>query len=53
MFKHLLVATDGSKLSGKAVAQAIALAKPLKAKLTAFYAAAAVGPWVFVFASWP
>ena len=39
MFKHLLVATDGSKLSGKAVAHAIALAKPLKAKLTAFYAA--------------
>lgn len=23
------------------------------AGLTAFYAAAAVGPWVFVFASWP
>ena len=39
MYKHLLVATDGSKLSGKAVAHAIALAKPLKAKLTAFYAA--------------
>lgn len=39
MFKHILVATDGSKLSDKAVATAIALAKPLKAKLTAFYAA--------------
>ena len=39
MYKHILVATDGSKLSGKAVATAIALAKPLKAKLTAFYAA--------------
>jgi nucleotide-binding universal stress UspA family protein len=39
MYKHLLVATDGSKLSGKAVAHAIALAKPLKSKITAFYAA--------------
>ena len=39
MYKHLLVATDGSKLSNKAVAHAIALAKPLKARLTAFYAA--------------
>lgn len=39
MYKHLLVATDGSKLSGKAVAHAIALAKPLNAKITAFYAA--------------
>ena len=39
MYKHILVATDGSKLSGKAVETAIALAKPLKAKLTAFYAA--------------
>lgn len=39
MYKHLLVPVDGSKLSGKAVAQAIALAKPLKAKITVFYAA--------------
>ena len=39
MYKHLLVATDGSKLSGKAVAQAIGLAKSLKARLTAFYVA--------------
>ena len=38
MYKHLLVATDGSKLSGKAVAQAIGLAQALSAKLTAFYA---------------
>jgi len=39
MYKNLLVATDGSKLSGKAVAHAIALAKAVGAKLTAFYAA--------------
>lgn len=39
MYKNLLVATDGSKLSSKAVAHAIGLAKAVGAKLTAFYAA--------------
>ena len=39
MFKHLLVATDGSKLSDKAVTHAIDLAQSLSATLTAFYAA--------------
>ncbi len=39
MYKNLLVATDGSKLSGKAVAHGIALAQAVGAKLTAFYAA--------------
>jgi nucleotide-binding universal stress UspA family protein len=38
MFKHLLVATDGSKLSQKAVARALELSSTLGAKLTAFYA---------------
>jgi nucleotide-binding universal stress UspA family protein len=38
MYKHILVATDGSKLSQRAVTQAIALAQALGAKLTAFYA---------------
>src|SRR5438045_4187392 len=38
VYKHLLVATDGSRLSGKAVTHAIALAQALKAQLTAFYA---------------
>lgn len=38
MYTHLLVATDGSKLSAKAVTHAIALAQGLGAKLTAFYA---------------
>ena len=38
MYEHLLVATDGSKLSEKAVAHAIGLAKALGAKLTAFHA---------------
>jgi nucleotide-binding universal stress UspA family protein len=38
MYDHLLIATDGSKLSNKAVAHGIALAQALHAKLTAFYA---------------
>ncbi len=40
MFKHILVATDGSKLADKAVKTAIAMAKSGGAKVTAFYAAA-------------
>ena len=39
MYKNLLVATDGSKLSDKALAHAIALAQAVGATLTAFYAA--------------
>ena len=39
MYKNLLVATDGSKLSDKAVVHAIELARAVGAKLTAFYAA--------------
>ena len=39
MYKNLLVATDGSKLSDKAVAHAIGLAQAVGATLTAFYAA--------------
>jgi nucleotide-binding universal stress UspA family protein len=38
MYGNILVATDGSRLSAKAVTHAIALARALKAKLTAFYA---------------
>ena len=41
MYKNLLVATDGSKLSEKAVQHAIGLAKKLGARVTAFYAAPA------------
>ena len=39
MYRTLLVATDGSKLSDKAVAHAIGLAQAVGASLTAFYAA--------------
>ena len=38
MFKHILVATDGSELSDIAVKAAIPFAKSLGAQLTAFYA---------------
>ena len=39
MYKNLLVATDGSKLSDKAVAHAVGLARAIGATITAFYAA--------------
>jgi nucleotide-binding universal stress UspA family protein len=39
MYKNLLVATDGSKLSDKALAHAIGLAQAVGAALTIFYAA--------------
>lgn len=34
MFKHLLIATDGSELSNKAVEQGLSLARGLSAKVT-------------------
>ena len=37
MFKHILVPTDGSKLSQKAVNQAIGLARDFQAKVTALH----------------
>ena len=39
MYKNLLVATDGTKLSDKAVNHAVELAHALGATITAFYAA--------------
>jgi len=43
MFKHILVPTDGSKLSAKAAKQAVKLAKALGAKITGFHAAPDIG----------
>jgi nucleotide-binding universal stress UspA family protein len=37
MYKHLLIATDGSELAGKAVEQGLSLAKALGAKATAVF----------------
>lgn len=39
MYKNILVPTDGSKLSGNAIAEAVALAKTLGSRITGFYAA--------------
>jgi nucleotide-binding universal stress UspA family protein len=36
MYKHILLPTDGSRLSGKAIKQGIQLAKSLGANITAF-----------------
>jgi nucleotide-binding universal stress UspA family protein len=37
MYKHILIATDGSDLAGKAVTQGLELAQALKAKATAVF----------------
>jgi nucleotide-binding universal stress UspA family protein len=44
MFKHILVATDGSKLSGKAIRTAVKLAKVTGAKITGAYVIAPFVP---------
>jgi nucleotide-binding universal stress UspA family protein len=43
VFKHILVPTDGSKLSVKAAKQAVKLAKAVGARITGFYAAPDLG----------
>jgi nucleotide-binding universal stress UspA family protein len=40
MYKNLLVPTDGSRLSDKAITEAIALAKGTSARITLFYSVA-------------
>ena len=37
MYKHILIPTDGSEISGMAIREGIALAKQLGAKVTGFY----------------
>ncbi|OGA03598.1 MAG: hypothetical protein A3I00_06080 [Betaproteobacteria bacterium RIFCSPLOWO2_02_FULL_64_12] len=39
MFKHILIPTDGTELSEKAIRQGIAFAKSIGARVTAFHAA--------------
>ena len=48
MFKHVLIATDGSDAAAKAVTQGLALARALGAKVTAVTVSE---PWNFVLAS--
>ena len=47
MFKNILIPTDGSELSGKAIAHGVALAKSVGAKVTAFFAAPPATPIVY------
>jgi nucleotide-binding universal stress UspA family protein len=48
MYKHILIATDGSELAGKAVTAGLALAKRLGAKVTAV---SAIEPWLSIASS--
>jgi nucleotide-binding universal stress UspA family protein len=45
MYRHILIATDGSELAGKAVAAELALAKRVDAKVTAL---TAIEPWLSI-----
>jgi len=47
MFKHILVSTDGSKLSGKAIRTAVKLADATGAKLTGIFVMAPWAPAVY------
>ena len=47
MYKHILIPTDGSDLSRAAALNGVKLAKSLRAKVTAFFAAPAATPVVF------
>jgi nucleotide-binding universal stress UspA family protein len=47
MYRHLLIPTDGSALSGHAIAQGIALAKATGARVTGLFVAPAPTPLVF------
>ena len=47
MFKNILIPTDGSVLSRKAVKAGIALAKSLRAKVTGYFALESLQPYVF------
>ena len=44
MFKHILIATDGSPLANKAAKAGIALASALGAKVTGYYAVEPIEP---------
>jgi len=54
MYKHILIATDGSELAQRAVDQGLALAKAMQAKVTAVtvtepWTAAVAGEWAVAF----
>ena len=47
MYKHILIPTDGSKISNAAAKRGVSLAKALGSKVTAFFAAPAATPLVY------
>lgn len=47
MFKRILIPTDGSALSRKAIKAGVRLAKDLRAKVTAYYAMEMFQPYVY------
>jgi nucleotide-binding universal stress UspA family protein len=54
MYKHILIASDGSELAGRAVEQGLTLAKTLNAKVTVItvtepWTAAVSGEWAVAF----
>ena len=48
MYKHILIATDGSELAGKAVSAGLMLAQRLGAEVTAI---TAIEPWLSIASS--
>jgi nucleotide-binding universal stress UspA family protein len=47
MFKNILIPTDGSKLSAKAIASGVAFAKGIKARITGCYVVEPFQPYYF------
>jgi nucleotide-binding universal stress UspA family protein len=47
MYKHILVPTDGSKLSGRAIEHAMTIARSMGARVTGLFVAPAPGPLLF------
>lgn len=47
MFKNILIPTDGSKLSAKAIKSGVALAKSMKARITGCYVVEPFQPYYF------
>ncbi|HEY6510833.1 MAG TPA: universal stress protein [Burkholderiaceae bacterium] len=47
MYKHILIPTDGSKLSGRAIEQAMAIARSMEARVTGLFVAPAATPLLF------
>jgi nucleotide-binding universal stress UspA family protein len=47
MYKHILIPTDGSKLSGRAIEHAMAIARSMGSRVTGLFVAPASGPLLF------